>query len=156
MRKISSLSLSFVLAVAVLSGARAAAPEYRITKTTRLAPPTDGTISPSTRPPTASLWPIQARVTLVDRDSGAVVGHLGPINHTNGVLIANGRVYATNQDPDMLRPPTVPPPTRPRMAASQPGSKSCRAASRCCSSIRPNEKRPRMMLRGRLLSAIRD
>jgi YVTN family beta-propeller protein len=31
-----------------------------------------------------------------------VVGHLGPINHTNGVLIANGRVYATNQDPDTL------------------------------------------------------
>jgi YVTN family beta-propeller protein len=102
MRKISALSLSLVLAAGSLPSAQAAEPDYHITKTILLGAPDRWDYLAFDAASHRVVVAHANEVTVVDSGSGAVVGHLGPVNHTNGVLVADGRVYATNQDPDTL------------------------------------------------------
>ncbi|HMA50988.1 MAG TPA: YncE family protein [Magnetospirillaceae bacterium] len=105
MPKISALLPALACAAglyAALPAAQAAAPDYRITKTIALGAPDKWDYLAFDAASRRVVVSHGSEVTVVDSDSGAVVGHLGPINHGNGVLVANGRVYATNQDPDTL------------------------------------------------------
>ena len=102
MRALSALSLSLILAAALAPAAQAAAPDYRITKTVPLGGPDKWDYLAFDAVAHRVVVAHGSEATLVDSDSGTVVGRLGPIKHTNGVMIAHGRVYATSQDPDLL------------------------------------------------------
>lgn len=103
--KISSLLASCAIAAGYWVGlptAQAAAPDYKITKTIALGAPDKWDYLAFDAGSHRVVVAHGSEATVVDSKSGAVVGHLGLLNHTNGVLIANGRVYATSRDPDLL------------------------------------------------------
>lgn len=103
MRKLSALSLSLAVGLcAALPAAQAAAPDYRVTKTVALGGPDKWDYLAFDAASHRVVVSHGTEVTVVDGDSGTVVGRLGPIKHSNGVLVADGRVYATSQDPDLL------------------------------------------------------
>jgi len=102
MRKITCLSLALVIAAGLSSSAWAAAPDYRITKTVDLGAPDKWDYLAFDAASHRVVVAHGSEATIVDSDSGAVVGRLGPINRGNGVFIARGRVYATSHEPDSL------------------------------------------------------
>ncbi len=94
--------LTLALAAGLSAAATAETPTYRITRTVALGAPDSWDYLTFDAASHRVVVSHGSEATLVDSDSGAVVGHLGPLKHGNGVMVANGRIYATSQDPDML------------------------------------------------------
>ena len=96
------LKTSLLVLAIGLGAAAQAAPDYSVSKTIALGAPDRWdylTFDAATHRVAVAHG---SEITVVDSDSGAVVGRLGPIKHGAGVMIANGRVYATSQEPDSL------------------------------------------------------
>ena len=96
------LSFAIAAGLCAATGAQAAAPEYHVTKTVSLGAPDSWDYLTYDAASHRVIVSHGSEATVVDGVSGAVVGHLGPIKHANGVMVADGRVYATSQDPNML------------------------------------------------------
>ena len=99
MLKTSILAASLAVA---LGAAAQAAPDYHIAATVALGGPDKWDYLAFDAASHRVAVAHGAEITVVDSTSGAVVGRLGPINRAHGVLIANGRIYATSQEPDTL------------------------------------------------------
>lgn len=78
------------------------APIYRITKTVDLGAPDKWDYLAFDAASHLVVVAHGSEATLLDSESGQLLGRLGPIKRAAGVLIANGKVYATSQDPDRL------------------------------------------------------